>query len=60
MEGCKEKMDTFCTSGHRSIRLSIYDQGRNDQITTSAKLLDSMYDSYGFSAVCADLIVTIN
>ena len=53
----QRKMDTFCTSGHRSIKLRIYDQGRNDQITTSAKLLDITYESYGFSS---DLIEIIN
>ena len=42
----KEENDVFCTSS-----------GRDDHIATSAKLLDIMYESYGFSA---DLIETIN
>ena len=50
--GCVEeedeegRNDTFCTS-----------LGRDDQIATSAKLLDIVYESYGFSD---DLIETIN
>ena len=35
----------------------LYTLGSDDQITTSAKLLDIMYESYGFSR---DLIETIN
>ena len=42
----KRKNDAFCAS-----------PGTDDQITTSAKLLDTMYESYGFSG---DLIETIN
>ena len=41
-----KKYDTFFTS-----------LGRDDQITTSAQLLDIMHESYGFSD---DLIDTIN
>ena len=35
----------------------LYIVGRDDQITTSAKLLDIMHKSYGFNA---DLIEAIN
>ena len=42
----KKKNDTFCMS-----------PGRDDQITTSAKLLDTMHEYYGFSA---DLIEAMN
>ena len=42
----RKKYETFCTCA-----------GRDDKITTSAKLLDITYKSYGFSA---DLIETIN
>ena len=40
------KYDTFCTS-----------LDKDDQIATSAKLLDITYESYGFSG---DIIETIN
>ena len=42
----RRKIDTFCTP-----------QVRDNQITTSAKLLDITYESYGFSG---NLIETIN
>ena len=42
----RRKNKTFCTS-----------TGRDDQVATSAKLLDITYESYGFSS---DLIETIN
>ena len=42
----KKKNDAFCMS-----------PGRDDQIATSAKLFDTMHESYGFSA---DLIEAIN
>ena len=35
----------------------LYNTGRDDQITTSVKLLDIMHKSYGFNA---DLIEAIN
>ena len=42
----KEKNYAFCTS-----------PGRDDHIATGAKLLNNMYESYGFSG---DLIETID
>ena len=38
----------------------LYIAGRDDQITTSAKLLDITHESYGFSAVVIETIMNIN
>ena len=41
----EEKYDNFCTC-----------TGGDDKITTSAKLLDVMYESYGFTAYLTESI----
>ena len=45
------------TRMRRRKKLILYNRGRDNQITTGAKLLDIKYEFYGFSG---DLIETIN
>ena len=55
-----ESMDVLtrmCRRKKEKNNASCISSGRDDQITTSAKLLDITYKSYG---LCADLVETIN
>ena len=52
-----ESMECLSFVEGRKNNASYTSSGRDNQIATSAKLLDIMYEPYGFSA---DLIETIN